>query len=122
MICNVQENYVFVQIPEVLFDINKLAPIADKFYYKYKLKLKLRRFKSDIQLQIRGEKAPLVLKKIFAEYNDINVNFLDSEEIIEVSDKPLISCIILLNMNDTFVRDLTIPSIIFNSKMNSLYS
>ena len=34
MICNVQKDYVFVQVPEVLFDLDKLAPIADKFYYK----------------------------------------------------------------------------------------
>ena len=116
MICNVQKDYVFVQVPEVLFDMDKLSPIADKYYYKYKVRLKLRRFKADIQLKIRGENAPFILKKIFSEYNNIDINFLDSKEEIKISDEPLVSCIILLNMNDIFVRDLTIPSIIFNSK------
>ena len=77
MICNVKEDYVFVQVPEVLYDLSKLAPIADKYYYKYKVKLKLRRFKSDIQLKIQGKKASFILKKIFSEYNGIDVNFLE---------------------------------------------
>ena len=63
MICNVQENYVFVQVPEVLFDMEKLAPIVDKYYYKHDVRLKLRRFKADLQLKIKGKNASFILKK-----------------------------------------------------------
>ena len=116
MICNIQQNFAFIELPEMLFDYNKLSSIVNYYKTTYGVDLKIKRYKANIMLEIFNNDTSLIIRKIFCNYHNIDINFLDSNNQFNNSNNPLISCIILLNSNYDFVNDLTIPSIIFNSK------
>ncbi len=114
MICNIKKDFAYIELPELMFDTKKLKTISNKLY---PLEIDVRRHEGYIVLRITRGDAPTMVRDIFSVYNNIDANFLGHDiKNFSNSSEPLISCIILLNENDLFVRDLTIPSIIFNSK------
>ena len=116
MICNIQKDFVYVKIPKVFFNYQKLYKIIDD-YINMNINIDLKKDTNDYLIEIIDINADKILKDIFIKYHNIPINFdYGSNFDFKNSKKPLVSCIILLNMNDFFVRDLTIPSIIFNSK------
>ena len=116
MICNIQQNFAFIEIPEILFDYGKLSSIINYYKITHGIDIKIKRYKASIILEIFDNNTSSLVRKIFSNYHNIDVNFLDMDSQFNNSNNPLISCIILLNSNYDFVNDLTIPSIIFNSK------
>ena len=114
MICNIQENFAHIEIPAVLFNYRLLMTIIS---HDYPIVVDIRKDDGYIVIETIENDSPKIIRDIFAKYHDIDANFINSDTSnFSNSNEPLVSCIILLNMNDTFVRDLTIPSIIFNSK------
>ena len=110
MICDIRENFAYIRLPGILFDYDKLKSIAKSYYCK------INKFKNIISIDITDKNVPLIIRKIFSEYHSIDINFLEKDIEFENSENPKLSCIILLNSNYEFVNELTIPSIIFNSK------
>jgi hypothetical protein len=117
MICNIQQNFAFIELPEMLFDYDKLSSIVNYYKITHIGDTKVKRYKANIIVEIYGDDdASLLVRKIFSSYHNIDINFLDMNIKFNNSNNPLVSCIILLNSNYDFVNELTIPSIIFNSK------
>ncbi len=116
MICNIQKDFVYVELPEVMFNYRKINMLVTD-YIKTDVRIDLQRKHQHLMIEIYDDNADKIIRNIFCKYHDISMNFeYGNHYNFKNSKKPLISCIILLNMNDFFVEKLTIPSIIFNSK------
>lgn len=118
MICNIQENFAHIDLPKILYNVEYLKKIT---FDLYKTNVDIRSKGGFISLRINKvdntNNVKKMIRNIFTTYHNIDANFLDCDITNFLnSPNPLISCIILLNANDSFVKDLTIPSIIFNSK------
>ena len=114
MICNIKKDFAYIELPEIMFDAQRLQDIVTKLY---PIQVDIRKQEGYIVVRITDDGAPTMIRNIFSVYNGIDANFLGYDtDNFSNSSEPLISCIILLNENDLFVKDLTIPSIIFNSK------
>ena len=120
MICNIQQNFAFIELPEMLFDYNKLSSIVNYYKRIYGIDIKIKRYKANVMLELFDENTSIFIRKIFCNYHNIDVNFLDMNNQFNNSNNPLVSCIVLLNSNYDFVNELTIPSIIFNSEGKSI--
>ena len=120
MICNIQQNFAFIEFPEMLFDYNKLSSIVNYYKRIYGIDIKIKRYKANVMLELFDENTSIFIRKIFCNYHNIDVNFLDMNNQFNNSNNPLVSCIVLLNSNYDFVNELTIPSIIFNSEGKSI--
>lgn len=110
MICCIKNDYVFISVPEILFDYERLSGIAEQ------MGVKLYRSKNNIRVEIIADYANVIVRVLFSRYHNLGVNFLGFNEVFTNSSKPLVSCVVLLNSNYDFVKDLTIPGIIFNSR------
>jgi len=116
MICNIQKDFVYIEIPKILFNYIKIDKLFEP-YIKKNIHFDLKINGGKIIIVIEAPNANNIIREVFSKYHDIPINFkFNYNYDFKNSKKPLISCIVLLNMNDFFVRDLTIPSIIFNSK------
>ena len=116
MICTIGENHAFLSLPEIFFDYPRLESIAIKYKEQgIRLSISSGIIKNMITLEINDNDAALIVREIFSRYHNIDINFLGHNIPLKSYSEPLISCIILLNANYDFVRELTIPSIIFNS-------
>ena len=116
MICNIQKDFVYIEIPKILFNYRKINELFEP-YIKKGIHFDLKTNNGKIIITIEAPNANNIIREVFSKYHNIPINFkFNYNYDFKNSKKPLISCIVLLNMNDFFVRDLTIPSIIFNSK------
>ena len=113
MIFSQHDDSIFISLPGKLFNYSELEFIVGK----HKGVHIHRNHRNTIMIDIIKDKnASSTIRKIFTEYHNIETNFLDYQENFISSPEPLVSCVILLNSNYKFVNELTIPSIIFNSK------
>ena len=78
MICNVQKDFVYVQMPEVFFDFQKLSSLIS-IYISKGIKIDLKKSNGSVILEIYDKDADSIVKKIFSKYHKIPINFKHSE-------------------------------------------
>ena len=52
MICNIQQNFAFIELPEMLFDYNKLSSVINYYKITHEGDTKIKRYKSNIIVEI----------------------------------------------------------------------
>ena len=73
MICNIQENFAYIEVPEIMFDAIKLRGIVYKLYQG---KVDIKKQDGYIVVETTEPDAPTIVRDIFSIYYGIDANFL----------------------------------------------
>ncbi len=104
------------RFPSCYYDLDTLQDLATRKEASFQLN-QIGENISELTLQCCEKNVLDICRSIFSELNNLPIFSISSEgKPFRNSNKPLVSCIILLTANDFFVRTLAIPSLIINSR------
>ncbi|MFT4304441.1 MAG: glycosyltransferase family 2 protein [Candidatus Woesearchaeota archaeon] len=112
----INKNTFFIKLPIEYYNLNNIKLARLKLKNKIRIVHKIHSKYHLLKITTNNKEKDSLIIQFFSIINNFPNYYDYKKDKFTNSKKPIVSCIIVLTMNDEFIKNQTIPSIIQNSK------